>query len=302
MKHIVVIIVTLFFALTTQGQAIFDYLRTYGNGGFLLERSRDQGFFKTPFQLLKNNKIVKEVIYDFKSSQPNSDSTKKEEFFYDNKGNGLLRLRVSYRDSYTDSLGYTYNKQGIHEIIKKTTDISFPSGISFFLTSFGYDTLTGDYSEYEYDYQIKPEKLNGEIAHRVNEKDSTYTISRYIHNYRTGGKILSWQQIFKLNKDGYLTGMEETQFNVGEKTARKFTFVLDKNNKYIKGVSVSSKEGSYKEEFVFDNQNRIVKIINKLDKKLRIKEFVYNVDGTIYKEITTNDESIEVKKHYYTKV
>lgn len=300
MKHIVILSATFFLALTTQGQDILHYLKTYSrNETPYVEESRDMGVFKNPSQLLKNNKIVTEVIYYFESSR--RDSIKKEEIIFYN--DGYEKIRVNYLDEYTDSLTYTYNRIGISEIINKETVSRSQRLRTFYFTTFGYDTLTGNYSEYRHNYSNKAREYPDRIIGHRFDVDSTYRISSNIVNERKNGYILSWQQIFKFNRNGGLTEMKETQLNLAG-YVRTYTFTIDKNNKYIKGESVSSSLFSnYKEKFVFDNQNRIVKITRiKDEKQVKIREFLYNVDGTIYKEITTNGESVQVKKHYYTKL
>ncbi len=56
-----------------------------------------------------------------------------------------------------------------------------------------------------------------------------------------------------------------------------------------------------KTEYIFDNQNRVVKMISNYNNKPSVREFLYNADGTIFQETLTRKEGVSVRKHYYTK-
>lgn len=284
MKHIVILSITLFFAFTTRGQNIYDFLTIYGY----------ENYVENPQKLLVENKIIKETIYNFKSLQPNSDSVKAEQFFYDEGGNGLKILRVLFGDSSK----YTYTSSNL---LNDVTTWSCCRNIGAKqVTRYNYDKRSGDYSRISYD-QLEPEKVSSEVTYKVNKKEFTQIISRYYYSgySEIREKKLSEVEVFNYNKDWYLTGMERTSAG---KVDKKYTFALDKNNKYLKGEMVSLIYDTDKTDYIFDNQNRVVKMITNYNNKTSVREFLYNADGTIYQEMLTRKEAVSVRRHYYTKL
>lgn len=285
MKHIVTLSFTLFVAFTTKGQNIYDFITTYGY----------ENYVENPQKLLAQNKIIKETIYNFKSLQSNSDSVEAEQFFYDEGGNGLKILRVRFGDSSR----YAYNSSNL---LNDVTTWSCCRNIGAKqVTRYNYDKRSGDYSKIWYDMN-EPEKVTSEITYQVNKKELTLTKSSYSFYSKYSGdkgeKKLSEVEVFKYNKDWYLTGMERTYAG---KVDKKYTFTLDKNNNYLQGEMLSLIYDTDKTEYIFDSQNRVVKMISSYNNKPSVREFLYNADGTIFQETLTRKEGVSVRKHYYTK-
>lgn len=284
MKYLVILSITLFFAFTTRGQNIYDFLTIYGY----------ENYVENPQKLLVENKIIKETIYNFKSLQPNSDSVEAEQFFYDEGGNGLKILRVRLGDSSR----YTYNSSNL---LNDVTTWSCCRNIGAKqVTRYYYDKRSGDYSKISYDMR-EPEKVSSEVTYKVNKREFTQIISRYYYSgySEIREKKLSEVEVFNYNKDWYLTGMERTSAG---KVDKKYTFALDKNNKYLKGEMVSLIYDTDKTEYIFDSQSRVVKIISSYNNKPSVREFLYNADGTIFQEMLTRKEAVSVRRHYYTKL
>lgn len=254
--------------------------------------------------LIKNN-IATETIYEFTSLKKNSDSVKAEIITYDKEGK-IINCQTFSNNMLSMKESYVYNPdKKIHQIIK-----DFYSPKDYRVFEYEYDSLGNEIREYIYTRDTTNLIVNAKIYNSKNQILEYYT--------KRNNDSFKLQKTYSYNEADILTKIEV--HNLNGKVTSTYSYIVDTNNNYKTAYYQRLEDKNQKEEFVFDNSNRCIKVNGNATQPInytnddnsvykseiriipRTEEFEYYNDDTMFLMVEKVDRKItKVRKHYYTK-
>ncbi len=262
--------------------------------------------FENSKSSLAKNSIATETIYEFTSPKKNADSVKAKVITYDKEGN-ITDCETFFNNALSVTEKYVYNiNRKLHEIIKY-----FYSPKDYRLFEYEYDSLGNEIREYIYNRDTSSLIINFKIYNSKNQISAYYT--------KRNKDSVKLEKAYSYNEADILTKIEV--YNSHGKVISTYSYLVGADNNYTKAYNQKSGDKNQKEEFIFDNANRCIKVngfliqpvryvntddntVYKNEMKIipRTEEFEYNADGTISLMTEKVDRKItKFRKHYYTR-
>lgn len=255
-------------------------------------------------EIIKTNKIVKEVIYNYKlKNNIPKDSVLFATYIYDTLGNIIEETIEKTKMNGKTIRKYTYSYNSTGQLTKQRVDM--PGYRMTTIYEYDYDSAGNEITKYDYNedttrltiYQKKynPNNLVTELIIKINNSDH-YVSKQYVYN-----------------ADNELS--KEIAFNPQGQVIYTYFYEYDKSlNKKI--VYLENQQGKKRiEEFIYNNEKQITKAYSVFETPTfnsresteyeslnQVTENFYNPDNTVFETaIYINGKKVQLNKHYYFK-
>lgn len=255
-----------------------------------------------PSEIIKINKIVKEVIYNYTINKNNiKDSALFATYHYDTLGN-IIEEKKEKTKIYGETIRkytYSYNLRG--QLTKQIVDM--PSFRMVSIYEYEYDSVGNEINKYDYNEDttrltIHQKKYNTnnqvtELLIKINNSDF-YVSRQYFYN---SDNELSKE--IALNPKGQII---YTYFYDYDKSLNKKTVYLEnqEGKKRIEEYFYNNKKQIIKATSILKNTTFISRESTEYENLNKVTENVYNQDSTLFETVIyINGKKSQLNRHYY---